>query len=246
MHVSVILAGCGIAAAAAALRRLTGMGFAMVSVAFLSLMLRPQEAVLITLVLQLFLGVRNARMIVSDTCWRLLPWMLAAALVATPTGLGLVHAVSEHVLRLLIGITVLLGLVPLLSNGAPRSRTVEAGPAATLTSGFLAGFLNSVAAMPAPPLLLYLMRLPGISLEQRRATLITIFTLLSTASLAGRAVSGDIDRHSVIFALLLCPATLIGDYIGRNTPWSFNRTIVDRLSVAVVVVSAATLVGSAL
>jgi hypothetical protein len=167
--------------------------------------------------------------------------MIAAGIVAAPIGFWFTSVISEHNLRLFIGICVLFGIVPTLFQ---RRAASFPGPLGMSIAGFLAGFLNSVAAMPAPPLLIYFMGRSDMDIEQRRATLIAIFTLLSVISLAGRAVNGSIDRQTLIFALLMCPATLLGDYLGRHTPWSFNRKVIDTLSTAIVVISAATLIAS--
>src|ERR1700743_2378141 len=167
----IVLAGCVTALASAALRRLTGMGFAMLSVAFLSLVLSPSEAVLVTIVLQLVLGLRNAGFLVRHTEWRVLPTLIVAGIVAAPIGIWFTSVISEHALRLCIGVSVLLGILPMLmKRGAIRFPD----PLGRSIAGFLAGFLNSVAAMPAPPLLLYFMERPDMDLERRRATLITI------------------------------------------------------------------------
>jgi len=236
-----LLAGCGIAFVSALLRRMTGMGFAMVSVPFLSLVISPASAVLVTIVLQLILGVRNVGFLTRHTQWRVLPVLMVVGLVAAPIGIWFTCVISEHFLRLFIGVSVMLGIVPILMNNKPRQTRNRVGLA---VAGFLAGFLNGVAAMPAPPLLLYFMGRPDIDLEQRRATLITIFTLLGAISLASHAAAGLVDWPTLMFALVTGPATLLGDHFGRSTPWSFDRRVVDALSTAIVVISAATMIAS--
>ncbi|MGX1306844.1 putative membrane protein YfcA [Amorphus suaedae] len=239
----VVAIGCAIVVFAAGLRRMTGFGFAMVTVSLLSLMIGPKQAVLATLILQLFLGARNTQLIVRDTRWRLLPWLLGAGLLAVPVGLAIQHAVDDRTLRLLVGVSVLSALAPILGRNRPP---IDAGWLGGSVSGFLAGLLNSLAAMPAPPLLLYLMRLRDLSLDARRATLITMFTLLTLAALAGHLIAGGMDRSSALLAVILCPAALVGDHLGRSTPWSMNRRVIDALSIAIVVGSASILVVSAL
>lgn len=91
----VVAIGCAIVVFAAGLRRMTGFGFAMVTVSLLSLMIGPKQAVLATLILQLFLGARNTRLIVLETRWGLLPWLLGAGLLAVPIGLAIQQAVTN-------------------------------------------------------------------------------------------------------------------------------------------------------
>ncbi|WP_454856585.1 hypothetical protein [Rhizobium binxianense] len=76
MQWQIILAGCAIAFVAAALRRITGFGFAMVLVSLLSPFVAPTEAMLVTLILQLVLGIRNIGLVLRETDWSLLPWLI--------------------------------------------------------------------------------------------------------------------------------------------------------------------------
>ncbi|MCF8482801.1 MAG: TSUP family transporter [Rhodospirillum sp.] len=223
---------------AAGLRRFTGFGFAMVSVSFFSLGTAPANAVLATLLLQIFLGIRNLPLIVRDTPWRSMPWVVGAGLLATPVGLLIVDHVDEAPLRGLIGASILLALVPLIWRRSPFPRSGVVSP---ILGGFLGGLLNSLAAMPAPPLLLFLASQPDLSLEARRAALITIFTLLTVASLGGRALGAGMDGDVLLHALLLCPAAYLGDALGRKLPWSASRAVVDRVSYLVIAVTACTL-----
>jgi uncharacterized membrane protein YfcA len=239
----VVAIGCVIVLFAAGLRRMTGFGFAMVTVSLLSLMISPKESVLVALVLQLVLGIRNLRLIVYDTRWSLVPWLLGAGIAAIPVGLAILHASDDRTLRLIVGVAVLSALAPILGRARPP---IEAGWRGATVSGFLAGLLNSLAAMPAPPLLLYLMRLKDVSLEARRATLIAMFTLLTTGALAGHLLSGNVGTDTLLFALIFTPAALVGDHLGRNTPWAMNRRVIDAVSIAIVIGSATVLVVSAI
>lgn len=243
MHWHVVAIGCAIVLFAAALRRMTGFGFAMVTVSLLSLMIGPKDSVLVALVLQLVLGIRNIGLIARETRWRLVPWLLGAGIAAVPIGLAILHASDDRTLRLIVGVAVLSALAPILGRARPP---IEAGWRGATVSGFLAGLLNSLAAMPAPPLLLYLMRLKDVSLEARRATLIAMFTLLTTGALAGHLLSGGVGRDILLMALAFTPAALLGDHLGRNTPWAMNRRVIDAVSIAIVIGSAAVLVVSAL
>lgn len=243
MQWQVWLVGCAVVGAAAALRRLIGFGFAMVSVSSLSLMIGSSDAVLVTLILQLALGLKNARFMIGATRWRILPWLIFAGAASTPIGILVTHEVDERTLRVLIGACILLALGPLLSK---RSVAFESSPTTSAASGLLAGLLNSIAAMPAPPLLFYLMGMRDIDLDQRRATLITIFTLLTIVTLVSRGISRTLDLQAVTLALLLCPAALMGDYIGRSIPGAFNRYLIDGISIAIVITTSLTLILSTL
>lgn len=236
---TLVLGGSAVVAVAAMLRRLTGFGFAMIAVALLSLTIRVEDAVLTTLLLQLFLGLKNARFIAAHTKWSFIPWIAVGAVAGTPAGLLVISHANESVLRLAIGLFVLLGLVPMWS--AERIR-LTATPAKTVFSGFLAAFLNSTAAMPGPPLVGYLMATRDIDLETRRATLIGIFTFLCIVSVVGWATAGRIVPGAAWLAVLLMPATFLGDQLGRALHVSFSRVVINRLSVAIAATSAAAMI----
>lgn len=231
MQWQALLAGCAITALAAAIRRITGFGFAMVSVSLLSLAMRPAQAVLVTLILQLALGLRNIRLIVRGTRWRIMPWMIGAGIVSVPVSLAILDRVSENTLRLLIAASAFTALVPLLYR---TDRRIGSTPLASSLSGFVAGFFNCVAAMPAPPLLIYMVHLRDMGLEERRVTLITMFTLLTIVALGGHLLAGGVDRQSVLIALALCPAAFLGDGLGRRAPWMTNQRATDVLSAVVI------------
>lgn len=234
----VFVAGCAIAVLAATVRRMTGFGFAMVLVSLMTLMIGPTRSVLIALFLQLVLSARNINLIVHETRWHFLPWMLGAGFLAIPVGLVIVSAVDEPTLRILVGIAVLSALVPLVGKSKQLTASWQGGAIA----GFCAGILNILAAMPGPPLLLYLMRLKDVSLEARRATLITVFTLLTIAALAGHLIAEGLDWTSLLLAAALSPAALVGDIVGRRSPWAMNRRVIDLISIAIVILSAAILI----
>ncbi len=233
-----LLAGCVITALAAGLRRFTGFGFAMVTVSFFSLGTAPANAVLITLLLQLFLGIRNIPLMVRETPWRQIPWVMGPGLLATPLGLWILDRADETILRGLIGVSILSALVPLIWR---RSVFPAAGVTGPVLGGFFGGLLNSLAAMPAPPLLLYLASRTGLSLEARRATLISIFTLLTVIALSTRSLTAGLDGDTAVQALLLCPAAFLGDALGKRIPWSASRRAVDHVSYGIVAVTAVTL-----
>lgn len=242
MDWQMIAVGCIIALVAGMLRRITGFGYAMVTVSLLSLMVEVQQAVAITLLLQALLGLRNLGLMRRRTCWPLLPALGLAGVVAAPIGFAVSARAEGPTLNLMIGACVLSALLPLMMRRGPPSLTPSLG--ASLASGFAAGFLMSVAAMPAPPLLMYLMRLGTVDIDARRATLMTVFTLLTVGALASRTMAGSIQGSALTLALALAPATLLGDYLGARVPWGLDRALVDLISIAVVGLTASLLIVS--
>ncbi|EPX75435.1 sulfite exporter TauE/SafE family protein [Salipiger mucosus] len=247
MHLGIdlqlLLAGNLVTFGAAFVRRLTGFGFAMVSVGLLSLFVRPIEAVATTLLLVMVLSVRNIPVMRRSADWHLAGKLTLFGMAGVPVGVATASLVAEDLLRMLIGAGILASLVPMILK-PPRVPPAAKAPVAA--AGATAGFLNAVAAVPAPPLLVYLMARGDVSLDTRRATLLAIFTLLSLVALAGHLIGGTVQATTVQRAMLMVPGTLLGDVLACRVHWAQNRAFVDRLSMGIVAVSSSLLFGSAL
>lgn len=217
---------------AAILRRLIGFGFAMISVGLLSLMIPPLDAVGITILLSLALGLRNIPMMRRDASWPLVIGLTLAGCTGIPIALLLVMVIDEPTLRALIAFAVMSSVVPMVL----RPRAIEPGKRWPIfAAGTLAGFLNTVAAVPAPPLLFYLISRADVSLDTRRASLIAIFSLLTLATSVGHFVNGTISLPVFSAAVAFLPATLLGDIFGRKFHIAGNRRVVDLVSMAVLI-----------
>jgi len=205
----------------AVVRGYSGFGMGLMIVPLLSLVLPPQDAVIIVLIFGVTVALRQLPGLWTHIDWRGLRLLLPTAILTTPLGTWLLGLASPTALRLGLSIAVLLVAILFLIGfrlpGSPRKSTIVA-------TGALAGVMNGVAGLSGPPLVfLYLTRTDSLSVG--RATLIAFFFVTDAAALAFAGVGGLIERDTAITALLLIPFLLAGVFLGER---AFRGTSPER------------------
>ncbi|MBZ2197843.1 sulfite exporter TauE/SafE family protein [Occultella gossypii] len=170
--------------AGAALQRITGLGFALVSAPFLVLLLGPFDGVVVAnaggALSSLLLLVRLRDMI----DWHRFRYLTAGALVGTIPGAWVALTVADRVLDIGIGLAVVLGMSA--SFLAARLGTMS-GRAPMLAFGGASGFMNVTAGVGGPALSVY-----GVASRWSQlsfaATLQPVFLVMGLVSLAVKGV----------------------------------------------------------
>lgn len=204
------LALCALAAFVAAfVRGLAGFGMAILLVPLISLVIRPGEAVVVSNMLGLLIGLVGARKV-----WNVGEKSAGAigglAMLMTPLGLLALFATPPAIARVVIALVAigafLLVLLPAKPGHAP-------GRLETGLTGTAAGLLTGFAGMPGPPVVPYYLRRP-IPREVARASMLTVFLLTSTASTAAALMLRLASWRDAVFAVLLFGPVLIGNHLG--------------------------------
>ncbi|MEI6640788.1 MAG: sulfite exporter TauE/SafE family protein [Novosphingobium sp.] len=194
---------------AAFVRGLAGFGMAILLVPLIGLVIRPGEAVVVSNMLGLLIGLVGARKVwnVGEKSAGVIGGL---AMLMTPLGLLALFATPPAVARVVIAAVAiaafLLVLLPAKPGHAPGG--VETG-----LTGVAAGLLTGFAGMPGPPVVPYYLRRP-IPREVARASMFTVFLLTSTASTAAALALGLASWRDAVFALLLFGPVLIGNHLG--------------------------------
>ncbi|QPM91560.1 sulfite exporter TauE/SafE family protein [Pseudooceanicola algae] len=193
---------------AAVLRGLTGFGFAMAAVPAMSLFIPPASAVTVAILLQSLVGLRDSVTQRHLANWKALVPMSIGAVVGTPLGIFALTRLSPETMRVLLAVVVGLGLVALVMKvKLPQTRNSALG------AGALAGLFSGLAAMPAPPVLAYFLG-TGTRAVETRASMLIFFFLTSLFTLPGLIWAGEVDRATLIEALVALPALLLGTWAG--------------------------------
>lgn len=190
-------------------RGLTGFGMAILLVPILALALAPVDAVLLANFLSVFIGLSEIRRLVrgaEPTAWTI----IALAAITTPLGLFALSATSATVARLVIAFIALSAFVAIL---LPRRAAAEHHPATTGVVGILSGLMTGYAGMPGPPVVPYYVG-RDIPRETAKASMMLIFTCAAAVGLASGAGIGVLDWSLALFAALLFPAVLLGNWLG--------------------------------
>lgn len=196
---------------AALIRAFTGFGFAMLVVPVFSLILAPGDAVVLSAVLALILGLVSYR-----SWWGVFPLapvvpMMMGAFVGTAIGVWFLSSLSVVEFQLWIGILVVVASVALARftpKERPASHSVAAG------TGVASGLMNGAFAIPGPPVILYVMTTLTDPI-QSRAFLMMFFFGSSIVSLVMFGVADLVTARPFWLLWVAIPAMWLGNELGN-------------------------------
>jgi len=185
---------------------LTGFGFIIVAAPFLVHFLLPKQVAATALVLGLIISATIAYRERVTINLRVTLFMAAAALFGIPVGAAVLSRVSQASLKILVGVTVILVMLPMLRGF--RLPLASEKPL-SLLSGFLSGVLSGICGMSGAVAALFF---TGYAWEPSRVRpTIAAFNATATfVTLAWLTLSGTIGWTEYGLALLFLPAALLG------------------------------------
>jgi hypothetical protein len=103
-------------------------------------------------------------------------------------------------------------------------------------AGGISGFLNGLAAIPGPPILLYFLK-SKISPDQIRASMILYFLATSVFAALSALAMGGFSVHVLALAIISVPCLVAGTYMGqrlfrRAPPAVFRQVVLGILLLA--------------
>ena len=208
---------CAAVFVAAVLRGLTGFGFALAAVPLMSLVVEPARAVVMAIVLQLLVGVRDLITLHGMLDRPSLVRMSAGAVLGTPAGVALLLVLDPAVMRLAIALVVFAGLAFLLK--APQKPAADRLTLA-LPMGIVAGAFAGLAAMPGPPAVAYFLGVDRPA-AVKRASLMIFFFATSVIAIPLLLAGGEVDGGITLASLVALPVLVAGTAVGT---WLFRRT----------------------
>lgn len=195
---------------AAAIRGLTGFGMAIILVPLLGLVIRPDAAVVLAILLQLLVGPVGLRTVIKDSHKPSAIPIALTAVMATPLGIWALAYTPPDIARVIIaGIALAAFALVALPVRNPR----PPGMIITLLAGATAGVLTGFAAMPGPPVVPFYMR-SGLSAVTVRASMMLVFFATAIAGTVSSWLIGLADMQVIWMGLLLLPALLVGNWAG--------------------------------
>ena len=196
---------------AALIRGFTGFGMAIILVPLLGLLIPPQQAVVLAIILQLLIGPVGLRAILADADRASAIPIGLIAMATTPLGMALLTAVESDLARLLIALVALGAFgAMLLPQHAAGHRPRRAMVGATgITSGILTGF----AAMPGPPVVPFYLR-QKIDPAVARASMMLIFFATAIAGTLAAWWAGIAYRGIFLMGIALFLPMWAGNRLG--------------------------------
>ena len=224
---------------AGVVRGLTGFGFALILVTAVAVLAPPADVVPISVVLDLFAGIRLLPHVRADVDRRGAALMVLGALPAIPVGVIALAHLDEDAMRLGIGVAVLLATLA-IASGIALKRVPGAG--LTLGTGVAMGLLSGSAGIPGPPLILLYLSSP-LPVATLRATAVAVFLAIDAIALVAMAAHGLVTAELLLRCLLLAPAVEIGQRLGHRLYGVVGPATVKRAALAMLVALAVVAIG---
>jgi len=200
------------ALAAAYVRGLAGFGMAILLVPVLALAIAPAEAVFVSNILGLLIGLTEIKRLLRDS-ESSARWIALAALLATPLGFILLKATAPDVARFVIALVALGAFATVFLPLRPADMP---GPMHTGATGVAAGLLTGFAGMPGPPVVPYYLG-RDIPKAVARASMMLVFVTASLAGVASGVALAVGTWQLAGFAFALFPVILLGNWIGTKS-----------------------------
>ena len=159
--------------------------------------------------------------------------MLAGVALGIPLGVYTISVISSSALKVVIGAVVLALSIPLALG---FTRALHRDKPAAVLAGFASGFLASSTSLGGPPPALF-MHNQKWSKESIHPSLAACLLLTTSGSLVGLLISGLVPGPTVLTAVTLAPALLIGTGVGISVFRRIGERIFRALSIAIVVVA---------
>jgi len=198
-----------LAAGAAVVQSLTGLGFGLIIVPPLVMVLGAKDAVVVSNVLGTVLSGVMLTRIHAGVEWRMSLVLLASAVAGMPIGLAILILIDPGLLQVLIASTVIFFTI-LLTRGM---QIHSAGLLGDAVSGVLSGILRMSTSMSGPPVVIYLQG-RGLTSDRFRATLAAFFVASGCISIVLFLASGQFSRKIGLELLPGLPALFFGLAVG--------------------------------
>lgn len=227
---------------AAFIKGMTGFGFALLAVPFLSLIFPMQVLVpamsLFNLITSLVILIKLQEKIKA----KLFIPMFIASLGGIPLGVYALEYMSSENLRLIAGILVILFSVRMLGREKLAKRFLNFP---IVFAGFISGLLNSCISVGGPPLVIAMNR-KGYSKDRFRGIFAWFSTFSSFFTTAAFVMNGMIEKESINLALFCLPILFFGSHFGSKFSGKIEPEKFRKMVIGINIVTGAFIVISSL
>lgn len=227
---------------AAFVKGMTGFGFALLAVPFLSLIFPMQILVpamsLFNLITSLVILFKLQEKIKA---YYFIP-MFVASLGGIPLGIYALEYMSSETLRLITGILVVLFSLQMLGKVKLAKRFLNFP---IVFAGFISGILTSAISVGGPPLVIAMNR-KGYQKDRFRGVFAWFSTFSSFFTTAAFIMTGMIEMESVNLALFCLPILFFGSHLGSKFSGKIEPEKFRKMVIGINIVTGTFIVVSAL
>ncbi|MGH7117258.1 MAG: sulfite exporter TauE/SafE family protein [Stellaceae bacterium] len=203
---------------AALLQAAGGFGFAVVAAPLFLIVIAPQRAVQLVVILSTVLCLAVLRGLWRAVAPRLFARLAVGSLVGLPIGLAAFRYADPRIVRLTVGAAILafafvFAVLRRRRRGGGRA-LVAMSASRDLAVGAVSGVATALAGISGPPVVIYLL-LAEAPPRTVRATLISYFALVYAATLAANVATIGVPAQIWLAAGILIPFAVLGGLVGR-------------------------------
>lgn len=199
-----------VVAFSAALQRVSGFGFSLISTPLLAFAMPVQQAVVLLAMISLPSLTTNWFELREHADVSQVKRILMWAVPVMPLGLLFHHWVSEEAMRLALAMAVFFGALVLVRGWVIPEHRVRRADA---IAGVMSGLLNTSTGTNGPPLVVSFAS-QDMSPDRMRASLNGVFCASAMISVLLFLADGLITRRILLLAVLGIPLQLTGRYVG--------------------------------
>lgn len=192
--------------------RLSGFGFGLIVVPVMSLFIGPRDAVIISTLVGLLSSMNQAWLERAHADVTTVRTLFVAACAGMPFGLAVFVLVPEHVLRAVLGVTVVAAAL-VLARGFTLG---HASRRADLGLGFVSGVLNTSVSTNGPPLV-FLLQARRFEPPAFRGTIARVFFYSNIVSVLLFAAAGKVTGPAAVMSVLSLPVLFVAQWVGTRS-----------------------------
>lgn len=233
MDQSIIIIGFLIIFFAAFIQGITGFGFAVVAVPFLSLFVPLQMVVPIVGILGIFISFYIYFRERSHTQFKEVKLLLIFTILLTPVGTYLLVIVDELYLKVVTGLVVLIFGACLWIG---KNFEVKNEKRALVMVGSLSGLLNGSIGLMGLPIALFMTN-QKTNKNVFRANIAFLGVIVATLTLFNYVYMGLINKEVIKYSLWFCLALVLGSLIGIKIDKFIKQELFLKISILVIMIS---------
>jgi len=222
-----------LAATASCIQALSGFGFSLFIVPFLSLLIGPKDTVVLANLLSITVNLIQFPRLRHSIERKTASILALGSYAGMPVGLAVLLLIDPTALRLLIAVSVILFTL-LIMRGL---RIHGGGRPGDLATGFVSGVLNTSTSMSGPPIVLYLQG-KGLTPAAFRSTTNAFFLVTAVGAVGLLLASGSVKPWVIGAFALAMPAAEAGRMLGNRLFDHIDEARFRRLVYAILLLSA--------
>ncbi|GKX30227.1 hypothetical protein SH1V18_27070 [Vallitalea longa] len=206
---------------------LSGFGFAMFVMFFIPFIMPLKVAAIVTGLQTFFMGTYVVAKFRKHINYKIAVVPLVSSLVLVPIGVRFLVFGDEHVLKKILGVTIVVISIFLYIKGKKEIK-IKTNVKNGILAGSLSGIMSGMFNVGGPPLVVYYLYGTKDRLSYK-ATLEFSFLTRSIMIVIMHAIYGNINGNILTFALYGGAGTIVGNLLGLSMFQKINSKLLHRI-----------------